>query len=870
MELSDQIRRVVLLAALAVTVGMLLLSVGSGVAVASDEEGDSRGAGKNAAREAYCQNAPSNECGSFCFWAMCNECPQCCDDECDCDISGEQACASKGQSPTCGIEVEYEECDTDPDTGEDDCTTIIVCETCGTQDCQVGCCGWEWWMYSQGKGPFRFGEDAVNPRLAPAVEAAVRPPEEIQDCETDQSPRTDETYEGTTPEDDKIEPDLPTLFPTLPWYATREPVGVPRRLPVGSALHEYPGEDEAVVLQDVVQQQNDDEEWVVMLVTGEEWENLEYRMWPYGGRVPNDRLPAVDDPVTHRPDLPQRSQIVQWRSVPEDGELPQPSLLFNYEYFDHDNSFDYTGPFNRIGNDPARYPPSGGVITRNFYDWAIYAFQLRRKDDKLVSNSVNALLFLGLESDSNPCPEDDGPVSNVCGFRLNDPPWVTLAHPPGAAGFGQLTVPGVQEAWGTLEGFRGVVYPDWLRPANDWYYRATADIGVYETSPHLLDLLRTPAVVRVQSPEVHPSFTATWVVDPDTGEDDVEFSFGTVGAPLSDGWIDMRIWPHTGNLSAATVDHKWYHIGAVQGQTLRLKRDLGGVLRCWRYRSDNFPNVESGCGVDDDEEQNTEPLMEFTNHQYEVFRNWRNWNFQIRVLTPRMGDSGALEGLDASSPSYVQVVMMGDPVKQRLDGEDLAVLTDDRPHAQYDCGDGWSHSQFGLVDQFGNEGARNFRRGLDCDETEPFVSYFDVELEHPGPASDDQGALEPNTPGWEYLLELGKPDFTITGGADPQPVGAMCEGTLPEPDTQPLWLDPGELLIRIFRTGRPSATSWVITYQADSDPPSTVTVMPGRSQGVAQYILTGLRLGSRYTFTVVAKADGCTDSPARTWDAIAR
>ena len=79
---------------LLVLLGLMAFSASGGVALASDEEGDQRGVGKNADREAYCAEASRDnptDCGSFCFWAICLECPQCCDGECDCNISGEHA-----------------------------------------------------------------------------------------------------------------------------------------------------------------------------------------------------------------------------------------------------------------------------------------------------------------------------------------------------------------------------------------------------------------------------------------------------------------------------------------------------------------------------------------------------------------------------------------------------------------------------------------------------------------------------------------------------------------------------------------------------------------------------------------------------------
>ena len=147
-----------------VMLGLLVMGLMStdGLVLASEREGDKPREGLNAVREDFCaaRLASNTVCGGFCFWTQCNECPQCCASNCDCDISGEGACVSKGEYPSCGVEVEYEDCSTDED-GNEDCTTYTVCESCGVVDCATGCCGWYWHMFRQ---PTDYGANLYRRR----------------------------------------------------------------------------------------------------------------------------------------------------------------------------------------------------------------------------------------------------------------------------------------------------------------------------------------------------------------------------------------------------------------------------------------------------------------------------------------------------------------------------------------------------------------------------------------------------------------------------------------------------------------------------------------------------------------------------------
>ena len=764
MAIRSDVKRLLALGTVMVLLMVGLVSGGDTVS-GSDREGDSPGEAQNKVREDYCA-ATAVECGSFCFWAQCNECPICCDSNCDCDISGEHACASKGEFPSCGMEVEYEDCDTDED-GSESCSTYTVCESCGTTDCATGCCGWTWWMYQQANNTtLSLSEKMENPRLETAVNAAVTEPRDIQDCVADGG-RVDRkgttAYEGTVP--------TATVLYTPEWYGTREPVPIPRKLPVVGALHEYPGTAGAPVLQDV---QQDPDDGKVTLVTNERWELLEYRAWPYGGRVPNDQLPDIDEPVLGLPGFPQRSLLSQWKSLPEDGILPEPKMVFHYEMFDWSNSDDFTMPWANNGTLGGLFPSPGQLMMRNYYDWGMYAFQIRRAGEPGRSNTRNALLHLGLEAGSNPCPahltpqelavygDPDvvNPESNICGFRVNMPEDVPLGLPPGSQGFGGLKVSGVSAAWTEAE-LLETYYPSGPRPAGDWFYGQVADYGMYRADSGLLRQARESILYRVETPEVHPSFSAQWAihVDPitDLMTDDVEMRIGQFGGALSNGWVDVRFWPHSGTLSSQTSDHKWYSLGRVQGQTLSLVEDYDGILRCWQYRSDNFSNIETqpGCRVDEDAaSQDTESLMPFSDAAYEVFRNWRNWNFQIRVVEEVL-DHGVRVGFISSSPSEPVVVRMQDPADQVLEFGTLDVITPaERPHTRYVCT--WVASGISnqLVNQYGSSPAPSIFAQHECSAELEFQSFIDVDLSHPGAASELEGALEEDTPAWRYLQEL--------------------------------------------------------------------------------------------------------------------
>ena len=629
-----------------------------------------------------------------------------------------------------------------------------------------------WRMFQQGT-TVDLTETFVNPRLGQAVSAAVTEPSDIKDCLADGG-RSDKTYEGTTPDE--------IVTHTPDWYGTREPVAIPRKVPVPDALHEYPGSEGAPVLQDVLQ----DGSGAVTLVTSEAWDLLEYRAWPYGGRVPNDRLPDIDEvpysvigehwgidvPVRREPGVPQRSLLSQWKSVPTDGVLEQPSMVFLYEMFDWTDSADFKPPWENSSNLAGWFPDKQQVMRRNYYDWGIYAFQIRRVGEPGGSNTKNALLHLRLDTQSNPCPDDGGPASNICGFRVNIPENVPLGMPPDSQGFGGSKVPSVWEAWGKFD-FAGVIFPPWLRPAENWFYNQVADYGIYAADALLLWMARDPTRYRVESPEVHPSFTARWL----EGDDDIELSIGQMDGALSNGWVDVRFWPHSGTLSSQTLDHKWYSLGRVQGETLSLVDDYGGVLRCWQYRSDNFENVEDDCGEDDDAEfQRTTSLMPFDNAEYEVFRGWRDWNFQIRVMEELLED-GRRVGFAASSPSFPVLVRVGDPDKQELKEEDvLEVITpEDRPHSVYQCYSETTGLANQLVDQYGNKPPIDIKIKIDCKTLLEFQSYIEVDLDHPGAASSDRGALDPDTPAWRYLKKLGREALSLIGGAGGS--GAVGAGT---------------------------------------------------------------------------------------------
>ena len=345
--------------ALVSVLGLLLIFLVSGAdtVAGSGVEGDTQGEGKNKAREDYCIGS-TNECGSFCFWAQCTECPQCCESPCS---GGSQVCGDPG------CEYCYDCNCSEDEEGNESCD--ICCDPCDSVDCATGCCNWMWRMYQQGTS-VDLNETLENPRLGQAVSAAVSEPLGIQDCVADGG-RVDKTYDGTTPD----------VIATHPpdWYGTREPVGIPRKVPVPHALHEYPGSVGAPVLQDVLQ----DGTGAVTLVTSEPWDLLEYRVWPYGGRVPNDRLPdidessytpiglhwGVDEPRPERPDLPQRSLLSQWKEVPPSGILPQPKMVFLYEMFDWSESHDFKPPWGDIGNLEGWFPDKQQIMRRNYYDW---------------------------------------------------------------------------------------------------------------------------------------------------------------------------------------------------------------------------------------------------------------------------------------------------------------------------------------------------------------------------------------------------------------------------------------------------------------------------------------------------------------------
>lgn len=782
--------------ALLVFLGLLALLSAGGVALASDNEGDVRGEGENAVREQYCEAATGDnpvDCGSFCFWAMCVECPQCCpcgDDACS---DSNQHCVSSQGPMTCSDQV----CIKDNE-GNEDCS----CRDCGAAvDCTLGCCTWRWRMYGQNENinsmngySVSFGEYAENVRLDPVIALAVSEPTEIQDCLSDLSNRNEsiEEDEGTVP--------TATVLWTPEWYGTRVPVGKPRRLPATLALHTYAGDPGAPVL-DGVDQVGDPCE--VVLLTSADWSELEFRMWPYDGRVPSDVLPGVHDPGRQhsgedlnnpfKPSggdgsvvddqslaarfLPQSSQMVQWTPVPPDGLLCSPSLRFIYEMFDWDDSgasLDWNtkhderlpaqlyNPPVRIGNDGSEYPGSQGVVQRNYYDWAVYTFQLRWKDPEranLTSNTVNAMLHLNVEGGTNPCPEE-GPASTICGFRIKEPENTTLT-PWGT--FGAHALPAVMPAQSENAGFVGVHYNPWLRPAAEWFYSHTARIGIYASDARLHRLANAwRDTYRVVSPEVRPSLSVSIVEDPVTELEDVELTIGQLEGDLADGWVDMRFWPHTGTDSAQSIDHKWYSLGDVQGETVRLGRDFGCILRCWQYRSDNFADGAC-CGVDEDAgEQRTDSLMDFTNPEYEVFRHWRTWNIQIRVLDAHMTPGGQPEYFHASSPSLVSLAKLGDPVPQEVDRSVSYPLPDsllpgaDRPHSEYACSHGSAQMSNQLVNRHGDiTNPKVFEGDYDCQPVLLMEPWFDVDLDHHGAASADSGADDPDTPGWRYLDELG-------------------------------------------------------------------------------------------------------------------
>ena len=708
--------------------------------------------------------------------------------------------------PSCGVEVEYEDCDTDDD-GNETCTTYTVCESCGYGDCSAGCCAWQWRMYGQNENvnsldaySVSFGEQAENVRLESVIALAVEPPMEIQDCLSDLANRNEsvEENEGTVP--------TATVLWTPEWYGTRVPVARPRRLPVPVALHTYGGDVGAPVLNGVDQ---DDLTGEVILLTSANWADLEFRMWPYDGRVPNDRLPGRRDPGRQHSGhdlnnplspsggvgaivddrnfvarvLPQASQLVQWTSVPSNGRMPAPSMKFIYEMFDWDDSgasqdwnlrYDETpapqlyNPPVRVGNDGSAYPGSRGVVQRNYYDWAIYTFQLRWKDPlrrNLTSNTVNAMLHLDIPGGSNPCPTS-GPASTICGFRVNQPENTALA-PWGT--FGAHSLPSVVPGWGAAS-FLGVYNDPWLRSAPEWFYTHTARYGSYELNHRAYVLANTWEAYRVESPEVRPSLSVSVYRDPVTEEEDIELQIGQLAGTLASGWVDVRFWPHSGTNSTQVMDHKWYSLGDVQGRTVRLGRDYGGVLRCWQYRSDNFRNVET-CGEDEDVgRQRTDALMDFTNLAYENFRNWRTWNFQIRVIKPESPGGGEVEYFTASSPSQVSLLKFKDPAKQVVDDSVTHPLLTDpaRPHSLYECRHGSSRMSNQLVNRYGAmTGAPVFQGNYNCDSVLPMEEWVDVDLNHHGAASGDAGADDPNTPGWRHLEELGESEFTVVERGDP-------------------------------------------------------------------------------------------------------